>query len=344
MQDAARPTLVEAEANASMRPSEDGEARHARQAPAEDVITYSQAMRPTQDAARPAFAEPEAIATVSDDFRRRRRSHQGAFRVYFANITRWTKMWGYIAATNSPLQCCDAICVNEHHLRGTGLTREVKEMYKAGWTTAAEAAVANPLATTPGPGHGGVGVFMRKHLHVRTLGPSPKQEVQLEEHRGVPAQWAAATVRLLETELVVCTLYLAPDIGLTGTNWATLGEVAGYLHGTGLPFLLMGDFNAEISELLPLGLRTYLGGSGTRHEGRFQAATVSLILSWPPRRYQVASQLSGTGRVHGPLPTRVLSSAQIRRRHRCKDESWSPLSTTPQRWARTVHGSGISIM
>ena len=146
-------------------------------------------------------------------------------------------------------------------------------MHKAGWITAAEAAVANPLVATSGPGHGGVGVFVRKHLHVRPLGPGLKQEVQQEEHRGVPTQWAAATVRLLGTELVIVTVYLAPDIGLTGTNWATLGEVAGYLHGTGLPFLLMGDFNAEISDLLPLGLHTYLGGSGGRRAGRFQEAT-----------------------------------------------------------------------
>ena len=176
-------------------------------------------------------------------------------------------MWGYVAAQDSSLQCCDVIVVNEHHLRGAALTSEVKAMHKAGWTSSAAAAVANPAATREGPGHGGVGGFVRKHLHVMPLGPELKQAVQLEEHQGVPTQWAAATVRLLGTELVICTIYLAPDIGLTGTNWATLGEVAGCLHGTGLPFLLMGDFNAEISELLPLGLHTFLGGEWLRPRG-----------------------------------------------------------------------------
>jgi hypothetical protein len=36
--------------------------------------------------------------------------------------------------------------------------------------------------------------------------------------------------------------------------------VAGYVRGTGLPYIVTGDFNAEIDELLPLGLHTYLGG------------------------------------------------------------------------------------
>ncbi len=169
-------------------------------------------------------------------------------------------MWGYLAAESSPLLCCDAICVNEHHLRGPGLVSEINAMSKAGWLTAAEAAVANPLTPESGPCHGGVAVFVRKHLNVRPLRPLQKQEVQLEEHRGVPTQWTAATVRLLETELVICTLYLAPEIGFTGTNWAILSEVAGYVRGMGLPFLILGDFNAEICDLLPLGLHTYLGG------------------------------------------------------------------------------------
>ena len=30
-------------------------------------------------------------------------------------------MWGYLAATGSSLQSCDAICVNEHHSNGYGL-------------------------------------------------------------------------------------------------------------------------------------------------------------------------------------------------------------------------------
>ena len=142
-----------------------------------------------------------------------------------------------MAAEASPLQYCDAICVKEHNLRGGELTNDIKAMHKAGWTSTAAAAMANPTATRAGPGHGGVGAFVRKHLHVRPLGPELRAAVQLAEHRGVPTQWAAATVRLLETELVICTLYLALDQSFNGANWATLGEVAGYLHGTGLPFI-----------------------------------------------------------------------------------------------------------
>jgi hypothetical protein len=182
-------------------------------------------------------------------------------------------MWGYLAAEDSQLQRCDAICVNEHHLRGAGLVSEIKAMHKAGWTTAAEAAVANPLAPDSGPGHGGVAVFVRKHLNVRPLRPLLKQEVQLEEHRGMPTQWAAATVRLLETELVICTLYLAPDIGLTGTNWATLSEVAGFLRGTGLPPLsYWGTSTLRSAIFFPSGSTRILGESGVRHGGKYREA------------------------------------------------------------------------
>ena len=247
-----------------------------------DTINYQTVMRPIRDAARlpsgmdAAYAEMggQVISrggghtTRTDSCHQLRpRSRAGSFKIYFANITRWTKMRGYLEEESNPLSCCDAICINEHHLRGSALVSEIKMMHKLGWLTAAEAAVANPAAPDAGPGHGGVAVFVKKNLHVRPLRPQSKQEIQQEEHRGVPTQWTAATVRLLETALIICTVYLAPGLGFTGTNWAILSEVANYVRGMGLPYLILGDFNAEICDLLPLGLHSYLGGEWRQPRG-----------------------------------------------------------------------------
>ena len=99
---------------------------------------------------------------------------------------------------------CQVVCVVEHHLRGRALTQAAKRMDKAGWTTSAVAAVANPeVLQHEGPGHGGVAVMTRKNFHHRRLTPSMKSAIQSEEHHNFPTQWTATTLRLAQTDVII---------------------------------------------------------------------------------------------------------------------------------------------
>ena len=141
------------------------------------------------------------------------------------------------------------ICLVETHLQGTALTQAVKKANRIGYKAAMIEAVATPDALRAGPGHGGVAILHRKTIHARALKPLEKESVQQEEHQGMRTQWTATTVRVEAMDIVVGTAYLAPGMGLQGSNWTTLLELSDYLHVQGLPFIVVGDFNNDISEM-----------------------------------------------------------------------------------------------
>lgn len=94
---------------------------------------------------------------------------------------------------------------------------------------------------------------------MRALRTAEKKAIQAQEHEGMLTQWTATTVRLASMDIVVAVVYLAPNIGIQGTNWTTLLELSDYLHVQGLPFIVAGDFNAEIGELEPTCMDRFLG-------------------------------------------------------------------------------------
>jgi hypothetical protein len=134
------------------------------------------------------------------------------------------------------------VCLVETHLKGSKLLKAVKDVDKMGWKAAMEAAVPTPGATREGPGHGGVAVLAKKHLHSSAVTPDLKRAIQQDEHRGLPTQWAATRVRLEVMDMLIATIYLAPDLGLQGSNWVTLMELADYVKQQGIPFVIVGDF------------------------------------------------------------------------------------------------------
>ncbi len=107
----------------------------------------------------------------------------------------------------------------------------------------------------------------RKTLHARPLRTSEKESIQLPEHEGLLTQWTATTVRCEALDIIVATVYLAPGLGVQGTNWTTLMELADFLYVQGLPFLVAGDYNMEISELQVAGLERFLGAEWVTPKG-----------------------------------------------------------------------------
>jgi hypothetical protein len=189
--------------------------------------------------------------------------------IYFANITRWnTRAVEYMAVKDAPMGSAHLVCVAETHLRGPRLTQEIKTMYKAGWRAAVVPSVETPNAQHSGPGHGGVAIFAQKRLHVRPLTSKDKEAIQEDGSKGVQTQWTATELRLQGVDLIVICIYLAPEYGLSGSNWATLSEAADFLHEHGKPFIMVGDFNNTVEELQPTGLDKYLGAVWRRPKGQ----------------------------------------------------------------------------
>ena len=116
-----------------------------------------------------------------------------------------------------------------------------------------EAAVPTPESTRSGPGHGGVAVLVKKHLHSSVITPDLKRAIQQAEHQELQTQWTGVRVRLAVMDVLIVTTYLAPGLGLQGTNWITLMEAADYIRQQSIPFILLGDFNMEEEELAPAG-------------------------------------------------------------------------------------------
>ena len=121
----------------------------------------------------------------------------------------------------------------------------------------------------------------RKQLHARPLRPADKRAVQMQEHEGMLTQWTATTVRLAAMDIVVSVIYLAPNIGIQGTNWTTLLELSDYLHVQGLPFIVGGDFNAEIGEMEVTCMDRFLGAEWLAPRGAVPGGhrSIDLVLT-----------------------------------------------------------------
>ncbi len=180
--------------------------------------------------------------------------------LYFANVTSWShKALDYMVTEGTPLATADVAAIVEHRKRGEALTAAIKRLHKLGWGVTAQACADTGVAVhRAGHGHGGVWIQTRSHLQQRGLTVEAKNAIQLDEHAGLETQWAARTVRMRGHDVIFAVVYLAPGEGLQGANRITLQEVGTYLKVMGAPFILAGDFNLTVEELLPYGMHTFL--------------------------------------------------------------------------------------
>ncbi len=124
-------------------------------------------------------------------------------------------------------------------------------------------------------------VLVQKRLPSVSLTPDVKLALQAEEHKGTPTQWSATTLRFESMEVLIVVVYLAPEYGIQGSNWTTLAEIASFVHGRGLPFLIIGDFNNVVGKLLPTGLDKFLRGVWVQPAGEVPGGhrPIDLILT-----------------------------------------------------------------
>ncbi len=118
--------------------------------------------------------------------------------------------------------------VVEHHLQGARFTETVKTLDKLGWSCNAVPAVETASSLRPGPGHGGVWLMGKKHLHQRALKPAAEEALQGDEFRGVHTQWTARTIRMQHTDCGVRVLVSRPWTGPGGVQLPD-GPWSGYV-------------------------------------------------------------------------------------------------------------------
>ncbi len=206
--------------------------------------------------------------------RTRARPCRGRVTFYFANVTSWSnKAVDYLVEQDSAFAKADVAAIVEHHKRGAGLTGAIKRLHKLGWRVTAAPCVDTGMAVhRAGHGHGGVWVQTRSHLQQSGLTEESKTAVQKDEHRGLETQWTARRVRMQGHDVIFAAVYLAPGEGLQGANHVTLQEVGTYLKVMGAPFILAGDFNMTVEELMPYGMHTFLTADWRSPQRRHQEA------------------------------------------------------------------------
>ncbi len=235
----------------------------------EDDITYSQRRQlPVQGNGSADNINYSAGQPGAHRRRAQRAQRSTGMRLYFANVTSWSRKAEEYLTTSPTIQASHVVAFAEHHKRGAGLVQMVKRLRKSGWrTTAVEAAHTGTAQVREGQGHGGVMVATREHLHQRGLTADGKANVQKEEHTGLVTQWTARVVRARGRDVLFVVIYLAPGLGLEDTNLITLQEAGAYIRSMGLEFILTGDFNMTTDELDPLAMDTFLGGVWRRPDG-----------------------------------------------------------------------------
>ncbi len=182
-------------------------------------------------------------------------------KIYYANVTSWHQTAMDYLTMDTSLQRADVMAIAEHHLKGDKLVQMVKTLGRLQWKLSVEGAAETGTARVrEGRGHGGVWIGARSHLQQQGLSLASKQAVQADEYRGLSTQWTARTVPTAGHDVLVVVVYLAPGLGLQGTNLITLQEVGMYIRAQGKPFALVGDFNMEIPELAPIQMDYFLGG------------------------------------------------------------------------------------
>jgi hypothetical protein len=182
-------------------------------------------------------------------------------KIYYANVTSWHQTAMEYLTMDSSLQRADVMAIAEHHLKGDKLVQMIKTLSRLQWKVSVEgAAETGTTRVREGRGHGGVWVGARSHLQQHGLSLDSKRAVQAEEHQGLSTQWTARTVRTAGYDILVVVVYLAPALGLQGTNLITLQEIGIFIRAQGKPYVLVGDFNMEIPELAPIQMDYFLGG------------------------------------------------------------------------------------
>ena len=162
--------------------------------------------------------------------------------IYFANYTEWgPKAEEYLDREEQK-----AFHVHmgvETHLSGLALKKARRNRKKSGY----KSYVCPATDTGRGGNSGGTWVLVQKNL--ASHGALPGYQLVEGVPQAAGEQWSAAVVRVKNFDIVVVSLYMESGVGLNDTNMRRLEQLAEFLKLITVPFLVLGDWNLEPSEL-----------------------------------------------------------------------------------------------
>ena len=148
--------------------------------------------------------------------------------------------WGTVASVLPQLGTeANVIAIAEHRLSASRIAGIAPSLRRAGW-----ALLASPALSRPGGGpSGGVGFLARSFLDVGADGVCSPDVV--------PGRVYALPARLTPIgQLVLYSVYLSPCMGFRAENADLASALLCHAHDHGLPWLALGDWNAEPSAAL----------------------------------------------------------------------------------------------
>ena len=117
--------------------------------------------------------------------------------------------------------------------------------------------------TGRGGSHGGAWVLAQRSLESHGFLPGA------EGSQLIGDQWTAAAVRLKGFDVVFVAVYLVDGIGLAGANIDRLGSLPRFLEQLSVPYIIMGDWNLEPSELEMARWPEFVRGEFVQPSGPF---------------------------------------------------------------------------
>ncbi len=181
-------------------------------------------------------------------------------KLYFANVTSWGAVASDYLKESSALAHCDVMCIAEHHKQGGALHQHIKTLQKCGW---AESRAHSGHWHSPGKGGKrtrGVWAGVKSNLDSKGLSREAKTHLQQPEHAGSSTQRSSRTLRMKGYDIIITAVYLATGLGLQGSNVTVMQKIGVYLNATNQPFVVLGDFNIDmtVDEIAPLEMETFL--------------------------------------------------------------------------------------
>lgn len=153
----------------------------------------------------------------------------------FGNINQWSKKSEeYLRNTTHHV-----VLFAEMHLTASEIDTVTATASAMGWL----AVISPASATGRGGNHGGVGIFVRKHLDVHTFDPE----------LAFSTDFACIGLRLKGMNIVIACMYLdneSPAGGLTYESLEKLRLAAICLKSIGLPFVVAADWNITPTQII----------------------------------------------------------------------------------------------
>ena len=173
--------------------------------------------------------------------------------VHYVNANSFSqKVWSFIRDRTE----YDLRAVVGTHLPSSSHDQYSDQLRAVGWKltefTASQPSPRSATGTT-----GGAAILSRAHLRINSSLDVLSCAQTVEEHE--PIDFAAVTVHGCHSRILLVTCYLADSQGASALNLTKLARLGALVHTMNLPYVIVGDFNMALDELVAQWIDQILG-------------------------------------------------------------------------------------